>query len=109
MGPFVYDWSNNGSGQDINGLSSGTYILEVTDSKGCSAVAEMFIDEPSELTASATAQDDEQCNNCLNISASGGTSPYEYSSDGVDYQSSDVKANMITRYLGQYHTFADLL
>jgi hypothetical protein len=36
--PYTYAWSHGPATQDVSGLQDGTYILEVTDSNGCSEV-----------------------------------------------------------------------
>ena len=92
--PYSYDWSDNSNESFIDELGPGLYSLLVIDANGCTAEAEMLLIEPSELTSSATSQDDEQCNNCLNITASGGTEPYEYSADGENYQSGSTIAGV---------------
>ncbi len=88
--PYEYSWNNSSGSSSLSGLNAGTYTLIVTDAKGCAGSAEIIITSPLLLVAGATAQDDEQCNNCLNITASGGTSPYVYSADGESYQESNV-------------------
>lgn len=36
--PYNYSWSNNGSGNQITGLTEGPYTVTVTDFNGCTAV-----------------------------------------------------------------------
>lgn len=33
--PYTYEWSNGSISQDLSALAPGTYVVEVTDSKGC--------------------------------------------------------------------------
>lgn len=37
--PFVFNWSNGGTGQTITGLAPGTYTVTVTDENSCTDVA----------------------------------------------------------------------
>jgi len=41
--PFVFEWSNGETTQDISGLSAGTYNVTVTDDNGCSVVGSYTI------------------------------------------------------------------
>lgn len=44
--PYLVNWSNNVSGQSLLNIKPGTYSVNVTDSKGCSALASYTITEP---------------------------------------------------------------
>ena len=88
--PYSYAWSNGSTTSTLTGMGSGTYSVAVTDANGCSNEATMNLVEPPVLTSSAVSQDDESCNNCLIISASGGSAPYEYSADGINYQADNT-------------------
>ena len=89
---YTYAWNTNPvqTGASANNLSAGTYLVTVT--AGCSATttATVTINEPSSLVGSVTSS--AACigsNGQINISASGGTAPYMYSSDGINFQSSN--------------------
>jgi hypothetical protein len=78
--PYIYNWSNGSSTQDIDNLIIGTYYITVTDSFGCIAIDSITINEPSPLMISFNVIDD-STGNCLGkISAvvSGGTPTYHY-------------------------------
>lgn len=88
---FTYQWYKNnlaiaapaGTGEDISGIGAGTYKVVVTDSKTCSTTsADIMIEQPFELTASITSSINVSCfggsNGSINLTASGGTSPYTY-------------------------------
>ncbi|MCB0755005.1 MAG: S8 family serine peptidase [Flavobacteriales bacterium] len=78
--PYSYAWSNGGSGSSVSGLSAGTYTVSVTDANGCTANGTVSISEPSGLSASASGSD-ALCNGgngSVNLSVSGGTTPYSY-------------------------------
>ncbi|MES2284798.1 MAG: SprB repeat-containing protein, partial [Bacteroidota bacterium] len=66
----------------ISNLSSGTYTLTVTDSKGCIATANAIITEPPPIVISFTAQTNVSCfagnNGAVTASPSGGTAGYTY-------------------------------
>jgi hypothetical protein len=42
--PYSFNWSNGESTQDIQGLQSGTYTVEVTDLLGCSFEGSFIVD-----------------------------------------------------------------
>jgi gliding motility-associated-like protein len=54
---YTYDWSNAsgtsvGVTSVVNGLPTGTYEVEVTDVNGCSVLVDIFVDQPTAVTAS---------------------------------------------------------
>lgn len=79
----------------IDNLAAGTYALSVTDDSGCSVnfSTSLAIAEPVALAATATATD-VPCNGDATgeivVSPTGGTMPYEYSLDGISFQSSNT-------------------
>ncbi len=81
--PYSYLW-NTGASQTstITGLSAGSYVLTVTDSRGCTSSATTLITQPMQLLANINTSD-ETCNGgnngWLSSSVSGGTTPYSYS------------------------------
>jgi large repetitive protein len=82
ISPYTYLWSNTSTGISISGLSSGAYILTVTDGGGCTGTATVQILQPAAplvVNASATAITGAgQNNGTATASPSGGTSPYTY-------------------------------
>ncbi len=79
--PYTY---NIGTGPqptgDFNSLCTGSYNVLITDDNGCTFNIPFTINEPNALTGSIANQTDIDCNgNCngeLEISASGGITPY---------------------------------
>lgn len=78
---------NGGAGQpsnSFNGLAAGNYTVDVTDDNGCVASVSFTITEPTVLnyTSDVTpASCNGECDGEILINASGGTPPYQYSSD----------------------------
>lgn len=62
VAPYTYAWNNGMQGQSINGLSSGTYSLTLSDGNGCTANQSIVIVEPSAITASVSLVSAESCN-----------------------------------------------
>ena len=84
-GGYSFDW-NSGQylSQDIQGLSSGTYTVVVTDINGCTGGTGVQIMEPSALVATAMGTD-LSCNGnssgIVGVSVTGGTTDYYYNWD----------------------------
>lgn len=96
-GGYTYLWSNGATTATIENLATGTYTVTVTDSNGCTAVADADIIEPAELTMTLEAIDvicfgDET--GVINVTASGGTPPFEYSANGIDFQADPSLMNL---------------
>ncbi len=95
-GTYTYSKDNgatfggSGSSFTYSSLTVGTYQLVVKDGNGCQFSSSVTITEPNVLSFTA-AQTDVTCNGnsdgTITITASGGTSPYQYSKDGgITYQ-----------------------
>lgn len=86
-GTSPYSYSIDGttfqSSESFTGLVAGNYSLTIEDSQGCREELDASVMEPDELTISVV-QDERS----FMVTASGGTSPYEYSQDGMTFQAS---------------------
>ncbi len=84
-GTAPYQYALNGgipqSGNVFAGLTAGNYSVVVSDLNGCTVIVTTIITEPSALSASNTATD-ATCfglnDGTINVTASGGTTPYSY-------------------------------
>ena len=81
-GPYTYNWSNGSNNATANGLTSGTYLVTVTDSKGCTANNTAIIIQPPQLISTIFGIVNVSCNGGSNgsatISAAGGTPGYTF-------------------------------
>ncbi len=79
--PYTYAWSNGATTQSLNNICAGTYIVTVTDSKGCFGRDTVVItaNPKPEITATASPVD---CfggaTGSVTTVATGGTTPYSY-------------------------------
>ena len=80
--PYIYNWSNSATNEDITNLSPGTYTLTITDNTGCSAGDSYIINEPAALTSTVSFTFNPRCNagadGIINITVGGGVQPYSY-------------------------------
>ena len=73
-------------------LHVGTFNITVKDNNGCTAETTIVLTEPAEaLSATAIFINDQG----IIVNATGGTIPYQYSSDGSNYQASNVFPSLI--------------
>ncbi|RFC54454.1 T9SS type B sorting domain-containing protein [Brumimicrobium aurantiacum] len=99
--PTVNYAINGGPQQTSNlftGLSAGAYTLEIEDGNGCTASTSVTIQEPTEVTFTATVNDalcNGSCDGEIIVNATGGNGPYTYSSDnGVSFINSNTLNNL---------------
>ncbi|MFN0176731.1 MAG: reprolysin-like metallopeptidase [Saprospiraceae bacterium] len=93
-GQLPYEYSiNGGAGQSSNvfsNLAPGSYTVVVTDNAGFSASSiQIILANPSAITVTAVA-----ITNDIVVTASGGTSPLEYSINGTSFQASNQFNNV---------------
>ncbi len=78
-------------------LCAGTYTVNVTDSKGCTASATVQITQPPVLTVSVNTTQNVSCNNgcdgSASVSGNGGVAPYSYT---INYLNSPCVAQQLT-------------
>ena len=85
-GPYVAEWSNGETGMIIDSLAAGSYMVLVTDSNGCKINQQVAVATSGAVSVntsvSSTGCDTENDPMIIEISASGGTSPYTYYING---------------------------
>jgi len=81
--PFSYVWSNGSTNEDIQQLAAGSYNCTVTDASGCQLVlGDYTINNSSDINVTSILKTNELCNQgngAIDISVTGGVTPYTYS------------------------------
>jgi gliding motility-associated-like protein len=89
--PYMYDWegpsSFSASTEDINGLATGLYELNLTDGNNCAfGPLLVYISQPELLSANSVMTQQVSCNGsadgAANLTVLGGTSPYSFAWTG---------------------------
>lgn len=80
--PYTYSWSPSvSSTATASNLCAGNYSVTITDSKGCTALLDTVITQPSALVAAAggtNATSGCSCDGAVNATVTGGTAPFTY-------------------------------
>jgi gliding motility-associated-like protein len=86
---YDFNWSNGSSGANtINNLAAGPYSVTVTDAKGCPSVAGVTINQPATVEVNLSVTDVScfgDTDGRIEINTMGGTPPYQYSANNLDY------------------------
>ncbi len=96
-----YDFYVNGTfipGGHATGLDNGVYQTWVIDDDGCSDSVEVAVLQESLLQGSIYSQQNILCNNgnlgSVTVNGTTGTSPYQYSIDGINYSADNTFTNL---------------
>ncbi len=98
--PYTYSWNNGSILDSISNLASGTYILTVLDSNGCSFADSTTIIEPSVFSVVLNGSNLTCFGNSsgtITSSINGGTSPYN-----VVWNNGATTANLTSLSAGSY-------
>lgn len=80
--PYLYNWSNGQTAQNISGLSSNTYSVTITDLNGCVQTQTVLVassNGPNIVTSQTNILCNGQCTGTAAASVAGGAQPYTYS------------------------------
>ncbi|MBK8808130.1 MAG: SprB repeat-containing protein [Bacteroidales bacterium] len=79
---YNYEWSNNETTAQINGLIAAKYYVTVTDENACSVVDSINVYEPAEFVIDSVVTTNVSCNGLsdgsIELFVTGGSVPYTY-------------------------------
>ena len=101
-GGFQYNWSTGSGGMAISNLPAGWYTLTLTDANGCMRTDSIEVTQPGPLipeiaVTNTTCYGDRDGR--ISVQPSGGTGPFLYSLNDVNYTGSNT---LIGLYAGDY-------
>lgn len=76
--PYTYLWNNSSTDSVLTNVSSGSYILVVTDGHNCTAIDTVSITNPSEIITTITDTVGSDYTGSVDLTVSGGNLPYTY-------------------------------
>jgi gliding motility-associated-like protein len=95
--PYLYNWNNGATTQDLSGLLAGTYTVNVTDANQCVVSTSLTITSPTAPLVITAQEVDLQCFNqntgSIDITVVGGAQPYFYawtSTNGFTANTQDI-------------------
>ncbi|KQS91786.1 T9SS type A sorting domain-containing protein [Chryseobacterium sp. Leaf394] len=84
-GPYTFNWGAGVTTEDRTGLTSGSYSVIITDSKGCTGTVNVSITQPL-VVSGTTIVTNVLCNGGsnggINLTPTGGTAPYTFNWGG---------------------------
>jgi len=98
--PYYFAWSNGAAGnvEVADNLAAGSYSITVADSNGCTQSATYAINEPNAVVVQVVSITNASCygssDGAVEISASGGNGPYEYSLLNNQFQTTGSFSNL---------------
>ena len=102
--PFTYLWNTGATTQNLNNIPAGWYKVTVTDNTGYVVVDSIYLDQPSDIVVGLTSTSDVSCyggnDGKINITPSGGTTPYSYAwstSDGSGLYTTNQDQDHLTK------------
>src|SRR5438128_8851482 len=99
--PYTYaiDGTTFGASGTFSSLGAGSYTITVKDANGCTTTQGVTITQPAAaLSSSISSQTNVACfggsTGSVTVAGSGGTSPYTFSKDGVNFGASGTFNNL---------------
>ena len=80
--PYYFGWTSGQTTQNISNLVAGIYSVAVSDANACNAASSASVTQPAAALNASLAVTNVKCfggnNGALNLTVTGGTSPYSY-------------------------------
>jgi hypothetical protein len=96
--PYSYSWNNSaGTNATATNLVSGNYEVTITDANGCTAQSDVFIAQPTQLSATSSKTNVTcfgACNGTASVAVSGGTPSYTYQWDNAGFSTTAGISNL---------------
>ena len=94
--PYTFNWSNGATTPELEDVDAGIYSLNLTDADGCQVSADILIQEPAALTATAAmlTTDNGTASGSATVTAAGGSHPYTYSWDSNPVQTGTTATDL---------------
>ena len=99
--PYTYSWNTSPiqTTNIVNGLSAGTYAVNITNGNGCDSLVNITVIEPTVLSSSISGLGNVNCtggnDGFATVSGTGGVSPYGYIWDsGAGNQATSTAINL---------------
>jgi gliding motility-associated-like protein len=84
--PYTFNWGGGITTEDRTGLAAGTYTVIITDANGCTGTVNATITQPATPVSATTVVTNIACNGgsngTINLTPSGGSSPYTFNWGG---------------------------
>ncbi len=97
---YRVSWSTGAAGDTLSGLAAGDYQFTVTDANGCIDEGQVSLVAPDPITLEAEVVPPvcagEETGAIILQGISGGTAPYEYSTDGQNFRALNQASPIIT-------------
>ena len=96
--PFSYAWNTGDITQDLINVPAGTYIITVTDNKGCTAILNFAVNDITGPVATINTTTDVTCfglcNGIITVDVTGGSGTYQYFWNTTPTQTSATATNL---------------
>jgi len=79
--PYVYNWSNGTTAQNLTNVTAGSYSVIITDANGCTSNESASISEPAAIQVSGYSNNTDcfgAATGSVQLSVNGGSTPYSY-------------------------------
>lgn len=97
--PYNYNWLTGQTTNHITGLTAMTYNYIVTDAKSCTYSNAIQVKQPAQALKVVSSKSDVICfgesNGKINLTVTGGTTPYAYKWNNSLFSLSDVSKDLI--------------